>query len=81
MTLKDLTRVIRGNPRVNVTVLAYFKESKKYYSFRTVIDDERIRNIISDEYLMGLNVNAVDFYNDKLFIDLVEFIDVFEEGS
>lgn len=82
MTLKDLLRRC-GNldSFLNVTALAYFREDKSYYSFRSLcnIDCEagRVREYTKhfSEEELALEVKKFIYHDDTLWVDVVEWID------
>ena len=82
MTLKDLLRCCRnGNLLLNVTALAYFKEDKSYYSFRSLCNKyceevhvKEYTEHFSEEEL-ALEVKAFSYDDNTLWIDVVEWIE------
>ena len=82
MTLKDLLKCcLDGNLILNVTALAYSKEDKSYYSFRTICDkycDEvqvkEYAEYFSEEDL-ALEVKGFSYDIDILWVDVIEWID------
>lgn len=61
--------------KVDVTCIAYSKESKEYISFRTYIYDVVWENDeIFDEYILSLTVKNICFYGDKIIIDVIEWV-------
>ena len=74
MTLKDFVNVTMYNGNVDVVCIAYFKDTKKYYSFRTYIYDEKFDKDTFDDYVLSLEVKSVAIYCDRLMIDVIEWI-------
>lgn len=76
MTLRDLKKVWVNKTPVCITALGYFKNSKKYYSFRTLDWDRSINTFTEekDEYVLDLQIKSIDFYNGKLYIEVIEWI-------
>ena len=79
MTLKEFLKVWENkNTMVCITALAFFKNSKKYYSFRTLESDRRIGSLTDekDDYVLNLQVKKVHLNEDNsLYIDVIEWID------
>lgn len=74
MTLRDFVKVCCFTGKVDVTCIAYYKESKEYFSFRTYIYDEKFDKDTFDDYVLSLEVKSVAIYCDKLLIDVIEWI-------
>ncbi len=75
MILKDFVKVAIFTGKVDVTCIAYSKESKEYISFRTYIYDVVWdSDDIFDDYILSLTVKNICFYGDKIIIDVIEWI-------
>lgn len=83
MTLRDLQKVWFERTPVCITVLAYFKNSKKYYSFRNVDWNRSITSFtdVMDKYLLDLQIKFIDLSDGKLYITVIEWIDDEDEES
>ena len=88
MTLKDLLRKCRnGDLLLNVTALAYFKEDKSYYSFRTLCntycEEVQVKDYTKQfsEEELALEVKAWAIDDNILWIDVVEWITFSKEES
>ena len=87
MTLKELRKVFDRNIRINLTVLGYYKETKKYYSFMTIYDYDDNVNFSNedafsdDKWFMDCEVKSIRIDDIHLYtavwIDIIEWI----EGS
>lgn len=81
MKLKDLLKVLYSRTRVVITVLGYFKESKRYYSFYTAFNEEGSETgVICTEILnpeiLEYDVKQIDVHkNGELWIDVIEWLD------
>ena len=76
MVLSDLIKVAREDQIRRITVLGYYKTSKKYYSFRTAFDREYGDNL--HDCACGLfnnEVKSILVGHGDLDIDLIEWID------
>ena len=80
MKLKDLIPRLSVDGRFVITAIAYLKESKEYYSFRTVIDiapkcyDRRALLSTLDEDFLECEVKCIAQYDNEVWIDIVEWI-------
>lgn len=81
MTIRDLKNVWVNRTPVCITALAYFKNSKKYYSFRTLDWDRSITTFseITDKAVLDMRIKSICLTNGKLYIDVIEWIDDFKE--
>lgn len=85
MKLKDLLKVLCSQKRVVITVLGYFKESKKYYSFYTAFNEEGSETGVIDikklnPELLDFDVKSVNVYRTGevgLWIDVIQWLDDF----
>ena len=83
MKLKDLIKILYSQKRVVITVLGYFKKSKKYYSFYTAFDEEGSETGVIDIKKLGpeildFDVKSIDVHrNGEVWIDVVEWLDDF----
>ena len=82
MTLKDLQNIWRGQEIAHITVLAYYKKSKKYYSFATLVDPEdhntfRTMDLgdIGKLEVKSVYVDEYAFVWGCIRIDVIEWID------
>lgn len=75
MKLSELRSVWASELPVVVTALAFEKDTKNYYSFRTCIN-RKFFNEITDLYLLDLCVDSVRFFDGALWVDVIEFIDL-----
>lgn len=82
MTLKELKQ-LWGNPKttVNLTAVAYYAKSKKYYSFRTLDWGRRMDSFDekTEPYTMSLEIKRVYTHADVLYIDVIEWIEEEED--
>ena len=76
MTLKDLFNTLYGTTEVSITALAYFKDTKKYYSFRTVTYNETVSNCMAklSEDELNSKISHISVVENVLRIDIIEFI-------
>ena len=81
MTLRDLKNVWVDRTPVCITALAYFKNSKKYYSFRSLDWDRSITTFTEtmDKDVLDMQIKSISLSNGKLYIEVIEWIDDFEE--
>lgn len=81
MKLKDLLKVLYSQKRVVITVLRYFRESKKYYSFYTAFDEEDSETVelfteILRPEILEYDVKQINVHESgELWIDVVEWLD------
>lgn len=85
MKLGELIKVLGPLTRITITKLAYFKSSKKYYSFLTMTDQSMVQNCtFSDDDLnldvVGIRIDCPENY-PILFIDVIEWINDIKEES
>lgn len=76
MTLGDLIRVTREDQIRRITILGYYKKSKKYYSFCTRFDRETgDTDLHSCWGLLNNEVKSVLVGMGDLDVDVIEWID------
>ena len=82
MTLKEFKQ-LWGNPNtlVNLTAVAYYAKSKKYYSFRTLDWGRRLDSFDenAEAYIMSLEIRRIYTHADVLYIDVIEWIEEKED--
>ena len=89
MTLKELRRIFDKNTPIYLTALAYYKETKKYYSFMTIYGEEDDVDFSDeaafsdDKYFMDCDVRHVyiDYRKHCVRIDIITWIEGSEEES
>ena len=86
MTLREFFNksLIGKDVYLRVTVVGYFKNSKKYYSFYTYYDKKGLDiDYFKDapNNILDYEVDRFGFVKDMLSIDVIEWIDDFEEES
>lgn len=84
MTVRDLQKVWVKDLPVCITALAYYKKSKEYYSFATLVMDRSIRSFTeeTDKYVLDLQIGSIDQAVDgTLLIDVIQWIDEDEESA
>ena len=77
MTLRDFRKVFFGDNLFVVTKLAYFKKSKKYFSFMTVVNDAHITdNMEFTDDILNLEVRSIGIDGGgKVWVDVIEWIE------
>jgi hypothetical protein len=74
MTLRDFVKVAIFNGKIDLTCVAYSKQSNEYISFRTYMYDVLWdTDNIFDDYILSLTVKNICFYGDKIIIDVIEW--------
>lgn len=84
MTLRDLKKVwVDNKTQVCITAVAYFKTSKKYYSFRNLDWGRRLVSFTDamDKYLLDLQIKSINPSDGKLYIEVIEWIDDIDEDE
>ena len=78
MKLGELIKVLGPLTRITITELAYFKLSKKYYSFLTMTDQSMVQNCTFSNEELDLDVKSIRIDCPEnypiLFIDVIEWI-------
>ena len=73
MKLRDLKKVYHGE--IMLTVLAYFKNTKEYYSFRSYGGEPiKFESVGEEEMEMEVIRIDIDCKKDVMWVDVIEWI-------
>ena len=84
MKLKDFIRAFANGTEFTITENAFYKNSGKYFSFRTTYFHETKSNILKDtesNYVLNDEVMVATVAENVVNIDVKVFIDIQEEDN